>query len=337
MDLRQVFNVPAIKEEFLDRFAELRAAAPPAGGGLEGLEGGGYGLDDAREVAERMAEGTHIVGTDSGLEAIIERFTRPVYLVQDSTFVVPPDTFPTSDVITGQLNRGRPGLERAIPSTGRIDLRNHRFDWVGTGWVVASDLVVTNRHVAEEFARENGGQCAFRRNLNGSPVAATVDWRHEFRRAEESRFRVTEVLWIEPDDSVDVAILRIADTGESGESAPAPIDLMSQEEIADTAPGAWVAVIGYPEFDVRNNAADQQRIFDGVFGVKRLAPGQVTFFEQDLLLQHDATTLGGNSGSVVFDLERSKAIALHFGGVEGRRNAAVQASRVRKIIAEHVQ
>ena len=52
-----------------------------------------------------MAEGSHVPGTAPGLEAIIERFTRPVYLVQDSTFVVPPDTFPNSDVIADQLDR----------------------------------------------------------------------------------------------------------------------------------------------------------------------------------------------------------------------------------------
>lgn len=335
MDSRQVFNVPAIKEEFLDRFAELMAAAPSPGAALEGLDGGGYGIDDARQVVKSMAEGNHEPGTDSGLEAIIERFTRPVYLVQDSTFVVPPDTFPNSDVIEGHLRRARTSLEKAIPSAGRIDVRNHRLDWIGTGWVVGNDLVVTNRHVATEFARENGDGFAFRRNLNGSTVAATLDWRHEFNRSDESRFRVTEVLWIEPEDSVDVAILRIATTGETGEKVPAAIDLMSREEIDDTPPGAWVAVIGYPAYDSRNNAADQQRIFDGIFGVKRLAPGQVTFSERALLIHHDATTLGGNSGSVVFDLERGKAIALHFGGIEGRRNQAVQAARVHEIIAEH--
>jgi endonuclease G len=61
----------------------------------------------------------------------------------------------------------------------------------------------------------------------------------------------------------------------------------------------------------------------------------VTFFQRQLLLHHDATTLGGNSGSVVFDLESGKAIALHFGGIEGTRNEAVQATRLQEIIAQH--
>jgi endonuclease G len=52
-------------------------------------------------------------------------------------------------------------------------------------------------------------------------------------------------------------------------------------------------------------------------------------------LDHDATTLGGNSGSVVIDLTSGKAAALHFGGIEGERNQAVQAPRVQQILAEH--
>jgi endonuclease G len=281
-----------------------------------------------------MAEGRHETGSNPGLEAIIERFTRPVYLVQDQTFVVPPDDFPDSDVIAKQLDDARGRLERTIPSAGRIDLRNHRLDWVGTGWMVGKDIVVTNRHVASEFARESDGGFAFRQNFNGSTISATLDWFREFQRGTESRFRVQEVLWIEPEGSVDVAILRIGDQSETGEDPPDPIELMTSEEVEAAGHGAWVAVIGYPAFDSRNDVADQQRIFDGIFNFKRLAPGKVTHFT-DPELHHDATTLGGNSGSVVFELDSGKAIGLHFGGVEGSRNEAVQAPRIREIIEEH--
>jgi endonuclease G len=335
MDPRQVFKDAAVREEFLDKFAQLADHAPTPTGGFESLEGGSYSIDDARAVADSMVEGTHDTGSQPGLEAIIERFTRPVYLVQDSTFTVPPDSFPNSDVIEARMDQARSTLEHVIPSAGRIDLRNHRLDWVGTGWVVGDDLVVTNRHVAKEFADPANGGFAFRKNANGTTVAATVDWCHEFERGAESRFGVAEVLWIEPETSVDVGLLRIRPTSETGAGVPAPIELMTRQEIEATPQGAWLAVIGYPAFDSRNNTADQQRIFDGVFNVKRLAPGQITFFGPSVL-HHDATTLGGNSGSVVMDLESGKALALHFGGIEGSRNEAVQAPRVREIIEERV-
>lgn len=337
MDPRQVFKDAKVKEEFLDRFGELQGFAPvPPTGGLEGLDvgGGGYTADQARSVAEGMAEGTHQIGSEPGLEAIIERFTRPVYLVQDSTFTVPPDKFPESDVIAAQIGRSRERLEGALPSAGRVDLRNHRLDWVGTAWVVGPDLLVTNRHVAREFADRADGGFAFRQNSNGSTVAATVDWRHEYQRGTESRFRVKEVVWIEPDGSVDAALLRIATAGEDDEPVPAPIDLAA--DVGESAIGSWVAVIGYPAHDSRNDEADQERIFDGIYNVKRLAPGKVTHLAAGNVLHHDATTLGGNSGSVVFDMDSGKALALHYGGIEGSRNEAVQAARVQEIIAEHV-
>lgn len=332
MDSRQVFNDPAMKEEFLDRFAEVRAALQD--GGLESLDGG-FAMDPVSQTVELMSEGSYESGADPGLEAIVERFTRPVFLVQNAKYRMPADDFPSSEIIAGQMARAQAGLEDAIPSVGRIDLRNHRHEWVGTGWVVDSDIVVTNRHVAEQFAREDDGGFVFRKNYNGSTVAATLDWRREFGSGAESRFRVKKVLWIEPDDSDDVAILQIAADGEDGEPAPPPIRLMTRDEIDATQPGAWIAVIGYPANDPRNDAADQQRIFDGIFGYKRVAPGTVTFFAQQSRLYHDATTLGGNSGSVVLDLESGKAIGLHFGGVEGDRNEAVQSARLHEIITKH--
>jgi hypothetical protein len=69
-----------------------------------------------------------------------------------------------------------------------------------------------------------------------------------------------------------------------------------------------------------------------VYNAKRLAPGQITAVAGTDILYHDATTLGGNSGSVLVDLESGKAMALHFGGIEGQRNQAVQAPRVRQVL-----
>lgn len=331
MDVRQLLADSALMQEFLDRASGLAERAPVGAGGLEGLDGGQF-TDRAATAAREVAEGTYQPGSQPGLEAIIERFTRPVYLVQQSTFAAPADTFPNSQVIGGRLEGARAALERVIPSAGRIDLRNHRLDWVGTGWVVAPGIVVTNRHVAREFASGLDGGFGFRQNYAAPPVRALVDWRHEYRQRGESIFRVVEILWIEPDDSVDVALIRIADSNEDGEASPPGIELMTRSEVGGAGVGSWVAVIGYPAQDSRNNMADQQRIFDGIYNVKRLAPGQVTGVAADDLLYHDATTLGGNSGSVVLDLASGKAMGLHFGGIEGNRNSAVQAPRIHQLV-----
>ena len=333
MDFRQFFSDSAVTGEFLDRFSEIRASLLVEGGGLEGLEGGPT-RQQAAAAVQSMVEGTW-TSQDSGLEAIIQRFTRPVYLVQQSTFQPPPDSVPDSKEIGDRLERSRAVIENAIPSTGRIDVRNHRLSWVGTGWMVGPAVAVTNRHVAEEFARAEADLFAFRRTFGGRVVRAAVDWRREYLQPEESRFRIEEVLWIEPDTSVDVALLRLAEEGDDGEALPPAIGLMSAQELAAAGVGRWMAVIGYPAQDSRNDAEDQQRIFDGIYGVKRLAVGRLTAITPDGVVQHDATTLGGNSGSVVLDLATGKAAALHFGGFEGEFNLAVQAPVVAQIVQAH--
>lgn len=333
MDYRQLFSDPELGREFLDRFDELASSVPVERGDLEALDGGPT-TEEAADAAASMAEGTW-ASRDGGLEAIIRRFTRPVYLVRRSTFTAPTDGFPSGAAIARRLHAARAPIEAAIRSTGRIDVRNHRLNWLGTGWMVGPTLAVTNRHVAEEFARADRELFVFRQSVGGRVVRAVVDWRREYLQPEESRFRVEQVLRIEPDTSFDVALLRIADRGEDDEAPPPPIDLMSEEELRLAGVGAWIAVIGYPAQDSRNDAGDQQRIFDGIYDVKRLAPGQLTAITTDGLAYHDATTLGGNSGSVLVELSTGKAAALHFGGIEGERNHAVQAPVLSRIISEH--
>jgi len=201
--------------------------------------------------------------------------------------------------------------------------------------LIAPDVVVTNRHVAEEFGRRHARGFAFRKGQGGTPVHAFLDCRREYRQAEESRFRVEEVLWIEPEDSVDAALVRISPSNEVGEPTPPPIPLMTPAELANTRIGAWVAVIGYPAYDSRCDPDDQRRIFDGIYNVKRLAPGQVTGLFSDKVLHHDATTLGGNSGSLVVGLDTGRAVALHYGGVGGERNYAIQAPVITQMLEQH--
>ena len=58
-----------------------------------------------------------------------------------------------SEIWKERLTKAKPLLDEAIRAVGRIDLQGARLDWVGTGWLVADNILVTNRHVAREFAR----------------------------------------------------------------------------------------------------------------------------------------------------------------------------------------
>jgi Trypsin-like peptidase domain len=331
MDYSRILANRRVKEELLDRFNELAAFTDAAGGQLESVRA--HTKDDAVAATESLVNG----GPMGELEAIILRFTRPVLLIQDGQFSPPSDQFPNAKEIQAALDAARAPLETAIKSVGRVDLRNHSMSWVGTGWRIRDDVVVTNRHVAESFARSTGAGFDFRVNPFGKKIGVSIDWFHEHNRATESIFRVKEVLWIEPDGNPDLALLRVETTNIDGHPLPAPLELATAGELkASFEEQTWVAVIGYPAQDSRNDSADQQRIFDGVYNIKRLAPGQLTALRNDGLGNHDSTTLGGNSGSAVIDVRTGKVAALHFGGIEGDANFCVQAPELARIIQQRL-
>ena len=96
-----------------------------------------------------------------------------------------------------------------------------------------------------------------------------------------------------------------------------------------------IAIIGYPAFDPRNPAEVEDDLFDGVFRIKRLQPGLLetptgaaSFGKIVQALGHDASTLGGNSGSCAIELATGKVLGLHFGGVYRDRNHAVPAAEL---------
>ena len=67
-----------------------------------------------------------------------------------------------------------------------------------------------------------------------------------------------------------------------------------------------------------------RQIFSDIYDVKRLQPGVITSWADgaDIFI-HDCSTLGGNSGSPVLDLETHLVVGLHFGGRYLSGNKAV--------------
>ena len=73
-----------------------------------------------------------------------------------------------------------------------------------------------------------------------------------------------------------------------------------------------------------NACAPMQRLFANVYNVKRLQPGNfLRYLTGNNLFTHDCSTLGGNSGSPVLDLDSHRIIGLHFGGSFQKFNNAV--------------
>lgn len=255
-------------------------------------------------------------------EAIVKRFGRPVLLVRNDTFEIP-----ASDTWKAILYPYKSKLDAAIASVGRVELVSAMPPYLGTAWMISSDIAVTNRHVALEFARRRDGRWDFRRNPIGQKVRVRVDFKEEYLQTNAIEVEVAEILFIsELDDTQpDVAFLRLKS---NGRPLPPPIPLF-QGELREKQ---HLAVIGYPAEDSRNGAADQSRIFANIFDVKRLAPGEVTTTGTGFHFTHDCTTLGGNSGSVVIDVESGGAVGLHFAGEYLLDNYAVRSSVVADLL-----
>ncbi|MBA4065531.1 MAG: hypothetical protein C0501_17810 [Isosphaera sp.] len=279
------------------------------------------------------------IGADSALalETIVNRVGRPVlevagddYTVDGSEAAVWADRLGAAAV--------RAALRRVIPSVGRVEVDRHPgLTWVGTGWLIADGVVVTNRHVAEEFAaRGPAGGFVFRRGWpdRDARMAARVDFRRELRDGNPRAFAVRDVLHIEDDDGPDFAFLRVEAAGPAGPLSPPlrPAD-------GPAAARQYVATVGYPAADSRIPEQElMSRLFGDKYNVKRLAPGQVQRPAADLVL-HDCTTLGGNSGSPIVDLATGGVVGLHFSGVFLRENRGVPigyvTARLGRVLSPH--
>jgi endonuclease G, mitochondrial len=251
------------------------------------------------------------------LETIVLRTGRPVLAVVDDGIQLQFNDV-ESEVWRSRLENAATLLRNAVRAVGRVEVTAHpQFEWIGTAWLVAPDVIVTNRHVAAEFGRRRGSGFSFRMGVGGR-MRAAIDFREEIGRTATAEFSVLEILHIEDDDGPDVALLKVADT--SG-----PLSLASPLALRRTAAilQQQIAVIGYPARDSRIPEPDlMRRIFGDVYDKKRLAPGMVTANDGSIV-QHDCSTLGGNSGSCVVALDTHQVIGLHFSGGFQESNFAV--------------
>jgi hypothetical protein len=258
-----------------------------------------------------------------GLEAIVS-VVRPAILLEDGAFRDPP---PPWDDILGPF---RQSIRTTAMSVGRIGVPGlTHLPYAGTGFMVAEDAVMTNCHVARAFSQRGAdGDWSFQPGLEANldfvedPDARPAD------AASPLSVRIEGVIGIHP--ALDLALLRVTD----GLATPLPI--MS----CDPGPveGRNVYVVGYPAPDYRNDAATLRSIFGDRYFVKRLQPGAAMAPPADAIIRmqpcssgaelddvmfHDASTLGGNSGSCVVDLDSNQVIGLHFAGKYMHYNEAV--------------
>lgn len=276
---------------------------------------------------KNFREGFQSDQPSSLMEAVILDFLRPCLIVKDNSY-----SLPDSDIWKARLEPYRKTIERRLPSVGRIEFKFHpRLKWGGTGWLIAENIIITNRHVASLFAEKSGNSVIISTNSLGITILPSIDFNEEFQSTSTPlQVGVEDVLYLADNGMPDIAIIKLSPGGSAFEPIPIYLgDLMSKSELA---------VIGYPAYDPYRNPlkpSDVTRIFGDIFEFKRMSPGLLLNEEAaPHVFSHDATTLGGNSGSVVLDLKTGHAAGLHFSGVFHEENFAVNGKAILDALAK---
>ena len=284
-------------------------------GGFESLGPGNVAAAEAglQKLAEDRVQ--EITPSEMlGLEAIVLPRNRPVALVRGDSY---DDLDGPWVSLNGDVIKKR--IASLLPLIGRVEVPSSPIlPYAGTGFVVGQGLIATNRHVAQLFSQGRGLTIRYRAG------DAAIDFKRQIDAPDDDRTAYLSVRAVEMIHPYwDMALLRVDDL---------PTDRMlrlsvkSPEELVDHN----VVVIGYPARDERNDVALQDRIFNRTYNVKRLQPGviraraKIQSFENTVnALTHDASTLGGNSGSAVIEVESGEVVALHFAGEYLKANYAV--------------
>jgi V8-like Glu-specific endopeptidase len=276
-----------------------------------------------------------------GLEAIvIADGTRPALFVQDD------DVDPAvaeAGTWQGAISGLRLGIASAAPSVGRINAEIGFPNYAGTGFVIADGLILTNKHVLEELGDlQPDGTWTFRK-----PV--TIDFAAEFERPRKRTFKVTGVKFASPDrinrqlvlSNLDVAILTV-ETNNGQENLPPPLPL--SRKLSAISERSELYVMGYPARPVNEVGQVLMTVFQDEYFVKRFAPGLVELDADAVddggnkrVFTHDASTLGGNSGSCVieFRIQGKSVVGLHFGGQARAENYAHSVARLEQLLKDH--
>lgn len=260
-------------------------------------------------------------------ESIAMRRFRPVLAIKENETELVFKDPEEGTLWRERLQKAAPLLKPAIRAVGRIDLSGSEYRWIGTGWLVTENMIVTNRHVANAFATRSGDGFTFK--MGGArKIGAALDFLQEIGSDKQLVFKLVRPLHIEPPSGPDIALFEIEILSGDDKLAE-PIRLAKAPAVTNE-----IAVIGYPAYDSRIPEPDlMESIFGRIYDKKRLAPGGITKIESTRV-QHNCTTLGGNSGSVLVDLDSGEAYGLHFSGTFLTTNYAVRSDVVAKVISD---
>jgi hypothetical protein len=226
-----------------------------------------------------------------GLEAIVERFSRPALKV-DAGRISPPQSQMWEDAL--------PRAELAIRSTG-IVLDPAESTPIGTAFVVGDGLIMTADYVVAGFI-EGGGAAAQLKNLD-----LEVDFSQALGQTPgTATTRVSRVRFLHP--HFLIAVLEV----DQLPSGVAMLNLASQ--IPAALSGRIVSLISLAMHDSSRPAETLMAYGDG-WGSLFVQPGHAISVIREgsgpAGLIHDCTTAAGSGGGPLVDLETGYVLGVH--------------------------
>jgi endonuclease G len=269
----------------------------------------------AQVAYDKMRNGVEPSADELTALEIVIRLLRPVIFSRDGALEDLPESpghSLHSDEYKDLWNSFRTRIKPFLYSIGRIEFADNGRH-VGTGFLVSDDAVATNRHVL--------GKLTYGAEALGQGKARIV-----FKQEAGTTNPLNEILPLEGGavihPALDVVLLKI-------QTASRPVIQIGNENVSEGEP---VATIGYPADDRANNPVFLAAVFQGQYGVKRAALGEVLDGIRSPAFSHDCSTTQGNSGSPIFSLKDGQAVGIHCAGYFMYRNEAIDASALRDFV-----
>lgn len=304
---------------------------------------------------EMAPDERRIVSQASYEAVVVADGSRPVFFFQNDQLTPGAGNGAFVDLLYQHQAR----IEGAAKAVGRIESdRNLRPRWsdkwfAGTAFLISDNYAVTNRHVARRLiSGSTTGTGPFRLNgeywlnLDAQFVSTENGVTHV---SGDHRRKIKSIPFAGPDligrsldlGKLDIAVLELESTADPVMFLPV--------RFRNPEPLDPVSVIGFPGAPKNDGVTSEEtfiRLFDKRFGFKRISAGevdakvgQVRGDSKGWTFIHDATTLGGNSGSPVLDLNNSDeplmVLGVHFFGVAAKANYAHHVSALSDILERY--
>lgn len=229
--------------------------------------------------------------------------------------------FAASPMLLGGLPPALAAIKPVYDAVGRIGFAQNgkpvgQDESFGTGILVSDRHILTNRHVWEMFKHRLSGD---------EPTGIEFHGEKESDKTDFITFVDIAPVFI---DGWDAAIFTLSKTPDNRK--PVTITPRPAESLNDLD----IVVVGYPQAHRLTEDIAEVTEKDPVFGVKRYSEGEIFRHSVDIenpygveaavegiinpsetmrAICHNASTLGGSSGSAVIDKKTGDLIALHFG------------------------